>query len=97
MRSRITWTAISCAEAAAPALANDLVGVFAPGIAVVAQCVDGDQALDKKIGEFDEEAVFRGVEHQGGKFLAHAILHEAHFLPLHQFALGLGGAALGLA
>ncbi len=88
---------ISCAEAAAPALADDLVRVFAPGVAVVAQRVDGDQALDKKVGELDEEAVFGGVEHQGGKFLADAVLHEANLLPLHQLALGLGGAALGLA
>ena len=38
-----------------------------------------------------------GIQHQRGKLLAHAVLHEADLLPLHQFAFGLGGAALGLA
>ena len=79
------------------AVADDFVGVFAPGVAVVAQRVDGDQAFDEEVGEFDEEAVFGGVQHQRGKLFADAVLHEADLLPLDQFAFGLGGAALGLA
>ena len=89
--------AVAGAETAAGALADDLVCVFAPGEAVAAQGVDGDEALDEEIGELDEEAVFGGVEHQGGKLVADAVLHEANLLPLDQLALGLGGAALGLA
>ena len=89
--------AIAGAEAAPPALANDLVRVFAPRVAVVAQRVDRNQAFDKQVGEFDEEAVLGGVEHQRGKFLANPVLHEAHLFPLHQLALGFGSAALGLA
>ena len=71
--------------------------VLAPGVAVVAERVDGYEALDKEISQLDEEAEFGGVEHQGGKLFAHLVLHEADFLPLDQFAFGFGGATLGLA
>ena len=89
--------AVAGAEAAAGALAHDFVRVFAPGVAVAAQGVDGDEALDEEIGELDEEAVFGGVEDKRGKLVADAVLHEADLLPLDQLALGFGGAALGLA
>ena len=97
MRSRITWTRSPARKRRPHALADDLVCVLAPGVAVVAQRVDGHQAFDKQIGQFDEQAVFVGVQHQRGKLLADAILHEADLLPLHEFAFGLCGAALGLA
>ena len=71
--------------------------VLAPGVAVVAQGVDGHEALDEQVGQLDKEAVLGRVEDKGGKLLADAVLHEANLLPLDQFALGLGGAALGLA
>ena len=71
--------------------------ILTPGIAVAAQRVDGHQPLDKQIGQLDKEAEFGRVQHQRGKLLAHAVLHEANLLPLHQLAFGFGGAALGLA
>ena len=89
--------AIARAEAAAGALADDFMRVFAPGVAVGAQSVDGHQALDEEIGELDEEAEFGGIEDEGRELVADAVLHEANFLPFDQFALGLGGAALGVA
>ena len=93
----MTWIAVACTEAATRALADNLVRVLAPGIAVGAEGVDGDKPLDKEIGELDKEAVFGGVEDEGGELFADAVLHEADFLPLDQFALGFGGAALGVA
>ena len=89
--------AIACAEAAAGALADDFVRVLAPGVAVGAQSVDGDEALDEEIGELDKEAEFGGVEDESGELVADAVLHEANFLPLDKLALGFGGAALGVA
>ncbi len=86
---------VSGTEAAARTFADDFVCVFAPSVAIVAQRIDRHQSLDEEIGQFDKEPVFRGVQHQAGKFLADAVLHEADFLPLHQFALSFGGAALG--
>ena len=91
----MTWTRVAGAETAAGALAHDLMGVFAPGVAVAAQGVDGDEALDEEVGKLDEEAVFGGVEDECGKFVADTVLHETNFLPFDQLALGVGGAALG--
>ena len=79
------------------AIADDLVGVFAPGVAVVAQRVDRDQPFDEQVGEFHKEAKLGGIEDEPGEFFAHAILHEADLFPFHEFAFGFGGAALGLA
>ena len=97
MRSRMTWTRSPARKRRPDALADDFMRVLAPGVAVAAQRVDGHEALDEEVGELDEEAVFGGVEHQRGELVADAVLHEANFLPLDQFALGFGGAALGLA
>jgi len=52
---------VACAEASSVAFADNLVRVFAPCIAVVAQRIDRDQALDKKIGQLDKKAVLGGV------------------------------------
>ena len=46
--------------------------------------------------QLDEEAVLRGADDQRVELLADALLHELDLLPLHQLALGIGGAALGL-
>ena len=73
------------------------MSVFAPGEAVGAHCVDGDEAFDKEIGELDKETEFSGVEDECGKLVADAVLHEANFFPLDQLTLGFGGAALGIA
>ena len=88
---------VAGAEAAARALADNLMRILAPGVAVVAQRVDGHQPFDKQIGQLDKEPVFSGVQHQRGKLLADLVLHEANLLPLHQLAFGLGCASLGLA
>ena len=51
----------------------------------------------KEVVEFDEEAVLGAGENDSGEVFADAILHEADLLPLHEFAFGVVGAALGLA
>jgi len=72
---------IAGAEASTPALAYDFVGVFAPGVAVVAQRVDGTRP--RQTGRSARRTGrICGIEHQSGKLLANSILHEANFLPL---------------
>ena len=73
------------------------MGILAPGVAVVAQTFDRHQAFDEEVSEFDEEAVFGGIENERGELFADTILHEADFLPLDELAFGFGGAAFGLA
>ncbi len=87
---------VAGAETTPPTLAYDFVGVLAPGIAIVKKTLDRDKAFDEEFGEFDEEAVFRGIENEGGEFFANSILHEADLLPFDKFPLGLSGAAFGL-
>ena len=73
------------------------MGVLAEDVAIVAHGIEGDEAFDEEVSEFDEETVLGGVEDEGMEFFADAVLHEADFFPFHEFAFGFGGAALGLA
>ena len=50
-----------------------------------------------KIGQLHEEAELGDADDQAVEVFAHTVLHEFDFLPLHQFAFGFVGAALGLA
>ncbi len=79
------------------AASDDFAGVFAVGVVVVAERVDGNESLDEEVVELDEEAVFGGVENHGVEVFADAVAHELDLLPLDEFAFGFGGAALGLA
>ena len=79
------------------ATSDDLAGIFAVGVIVVAERVDGDKSLDEEVVEFDEESVFGGVEDHGVEVFADAVAHELDLLPFDEFAFGVGGAAFGLA
>ena len=67
------------------------------GVAIVIKRVERDQTLDEEIGEFHEEAELGYADDEAIEVFSDAALHEFHFLPLHQTALGFIGAALGLA
>ena len=97
MRSRITCTRSPARKLRPHALADNLVRILAPRVAVVAQRVDRHQPLDKQVRQLDKQPILGRIQHQRGKLLAHPVLHEADLLPLHQLALGLGRAALGQA
>ena len=83
-------------ELATGALADDLAGVLMKHIAITGQRVNGDQAFDEQILQLDEESETGGADDERAEFLAHAVLHEFRFLPLHQFPLRVCCAAFGL-
>ena len=85
------------AEDLARVLADDFARVLVVGVAVVDERVERDQAFDEEVGEFDEEAELGDADDEAVEVFADAVLHELHFLPFHQFALGVVGAAFGLA
>ncbi len=58
--------------------------------------LNGDEAFDEELVELDEEAVLGAGEDGRVEVLADAVLHELDLFPLHQLALGIVGAALGL-
>ena len=55
-----------------------------------------DEALDEEVVEFHEKAVLGAGQDGRLEVFADTILHELDLLPLHQFALGVVGATLGL-
>ena len=57
--------------------------------------IDGDQAFDKDVEEFDEASEFLHGDDEGVVFVAEMLLHELRGFPGDEFALGGGGAALG--
>jgi len=57
---------------------------------------DGYEAFDEEVVKLDEEAVLGAGEDGRVEVFADAVLHEFDFFPLHQLALGVVGAALGL-
>ena len=59
--------------------------------------LSGTRPSMKRSVELDEEAVLGGVHHHGIEVFADAVLHEFHLLPLHELALGFGGAAFVVA
>ena len=64
---------------------------------VVNQRVQRNKSFDEKIRELDEEAVFHHADDQAIEIFANSVLHKFGFLPFHELALGVIGAALGLA
>ena len=87
---------VSDGEDTARVLADDLAGVLAVGEVVVFQGVNGNKALNKELGQFDEEAVFHDVDDEAVKIFSQAGFHELEFFPFHELALGFVGGALGL-
>ena len=81
----------------AAGLANDLAGAFVEQEAVAGQAVDGDEAFDEKVGQFDEEAELGGTDDETVELIADTFFHELNFLPVHEVAFGVVGAALGVA
>src|SRR5579863_87049 len=81
----------------ARALANDLLRAFVIHVAVVDQRVQRHQPFYEQIGQFDKESKLGDARDQPVEVVADSILHELHFLPFHQFALGVVRSALGLA
>src|SRR2546423_8605242 len=82
---------------ASPPLARDLLGVLAVSVAVVRHRRERHEAFDEHIEQLDEEAELGHADDQSLELFADAIAHELDLLPLHQLALGVVGAALGLA
>jgi len=56
-----------------------------------------DEAFDEEVGEFDEESEFGDAGDEAVEVFSDAVLHELDLLPLHELALGVVGAAFGLA
>src|SRR5260370_27171621 len=59
------------------------------------ESVDGKKAFDEDFEEFDKAAELLDGNDQAVVFLAEVLLHELSSFPVHQFALGAIGAALG--
>src|SRR6266478_6369663 len=57
--------------------------------------VDGEKAFDENFEELDEAAEFLDRNDQGVVLLAEMVFHELRSFPVHQFAFGTVGAALG--
>src|SRR5437660_11586644 len=72
-----------------------VLAVDATGIRGFFESADGEQAFDEDFEEFDEAAVFLDGDDEAFVFLAEMLLHELSGLPVHEFAFGHGGAALG--
>ena len=103
MRSSSTWTrwpSLKMRPELAPTMARSVSRKTKrscePNGPRVGEGLDGDEALDEEVVELDEEAVLGAGEDGGLEVFADAVLHELDLLPLHQLALGVVGAALGL-
>src|SRR5260370_34762518 len=59
------------------------------------QSDDGKKAFHEDLEKLDEAAVFLDGNNQAVIFLAEVLFHELSGLPVHEFALGAVGAALG--
>ena len=97
MRSTSTRHPLPEAVGLAGALADDLARVLVIGVMVVGERGQGNQSFDEQVVEFDEQAELRHADDQAFEHVADARLHELYFLPFHQLALGVVGAAFGLA
>ncbi len=59
------------------------------------QSADRKKAFDENFEEFDEAAKLLDRNDQAVVFLAEMLLHELSGFPVHEFAFGAIGAALG--
>ena len=66
-------------------------------VTVVSQGVERHEAFDEEVGQFHEKAELGYADDESIEVFTDALLHEFHFLPFHQSALGFVGPALGLA
>src|SRR5258708_30678955 len=73
------------------ALAKD-----ATGASEFLECADGKKSFYKNFEEFDKAAELLDRNDQPVVFLAEMLLHELSSFPIHEFALGAIGTALGL-
>jgi hypothetical protein len=64
------------------------------GVSVVNQSIQRHQPLDEQISKLHKESKLRHAGDEPIEILANPILHELHFLPLHQLALSIGGPPL---
>src|SRR5271167_480576 len=60
------------------------------------ECVDGEEAFDEDVKELDKATVFLDGDDQGVILIAKMLFHELRGFPGDEFALGVGGATLGL-
>src|SRR5688572_7123121 len=82
----------------------DLAGVLPPqhvqplleAVIVVRHRRDVHQALDEVLDELDEQPEGRYPGNVAVELVADLVGHEPYFLPLHELALGIVGAALAL-
>ncbi len=94
------WLFATAAAAAIVVAGHGDYGVIALAIKTASagnfvKGIDGDEAFDEDIEEFDEAAVFLHGDDEGIVFVAQVLLHELRGLPGNELALGGGGAALG--
>ena len=59
------------------------------------QRADGKKTFHEDVEKFDKAPVFLDGNNQAVVFLAEMLFHELSGFPVHQFALGAIGAALG--
>src|SRR5205085_8665137 len=99
-RGRSTATGCSSGRAALCAHERDdsvvALTIDAVSIRGFFQRADGQQSLHENLKKFDEAAELLHRDDQPVVFFSKMLLHELRGLPIHQFALGRIGAALGL-
>ena len=76
--------------------ASQLVCTLDEPIVIIRHGRDMDETLHEMLDQLDEEAERRHADHVPAEFIADFVGHEADFLPLHELALSLLGAALSL-
>src|SRR5712664_2365312 len=67
----------------------------AAGAGEFLECADGKKSFHKNFEEFDKATELLDGNDQAVVFLAEMLFHELSGLPVHEFALGAIGAALG--
>jgi hypothetical protein len=82
-------------ELALGILANDGAQALAVDVLVIDQGIERYKTFHEEIRQLHEESVLGQADDERVKFVAEVLRHEVDLLPLHQFALGVLGAALG--
>ncbi len=82
-------------ECAAGVLTNNGAFVLAINVKIISQRGDCHEPFHEQVGEFHKEPELDQADDEGIKLIAHVLRHEGNFLPFHQLAFGVGGAALG--
>ena len=82
------------AKGALRVLADDGAQAFAIDVRIVVEVGERDEALHEEVRQFHEKPLLDQADDERLKLIADVLRHEGDFLPFHQLALGIGGAAL---